>query len=127
MDCARGTRGPSSVIGWTGWEQLRISPARAKRLSGFSARQARRSNSYNKASAAGCSMIPANNPLIYHAALVALSQHRQSVGRGFKGRFIQIFLGMKFYQNFIPSMFSGSFVSTEVLQTLLDDLYAKAS
>jgi hypothetical protein len=34
---------------------------------------------------------------------------------------------MKFYQNELPSMFSGQFVNTEVLQTLLDDLYAKAS
>ncbi|MGA1999981.1 MAG: DUF3883 domain-containing protein [Terriglobales bacterium] len=34
---------------------------------------------------------------------------------------------MKFYQNELPSMFSGQFVSTEVLQTLVDDLFAKAS
>jgi len=34
---------------------------------------------------------------------------------------------MKYWQNNLPSMFSNQFVSTEVLQTLLDDLYAKAS
>jgi hypothetical protein len=34
---------------------------------------------------------------------------------------------MKFYQNELPSMFSNQYISTEVLQTLLDDLYAKAS
>jgi hypothetical protein len=36
-------------------------------------------------------------------------------------------LGLKFFQNNLPSMYSGSFVTTEVLQTLFDDLYAKTS
>src|SRR5262249_34715353 len=43
------------------------------------------------------------------------------------GRFVQLFLALKFYQNALPSMFSNQFVSSEVFQTLLDDLYAKGS
>lgn len=49
------------------------------------------------------------------------------VGGSFKGRFVQMFLAMKFFQNSIPSMYSGSFITTEVLQSLLDDLFAKSS
>jgi hypothetical protein len=72
-------------------------------------------------------MIPINDPILFAEALDCLALHKRNVGRDFKGRFIQIFLGMKFFQNSLPSMFSGSFVTTEVLQTLLDDLYSKIS
>src|SRR6266498_2586136 len=72
-------------------------------------------------------MIDARNAAMFQRALVELQSHRQSVGRPFMGRFTQIFLGLKFCQNQIPSMYSGQFVSAEVLQTLLDDLYSKAS
>ena len=72
-------------------------------------------------------MIPVGNPALFQAALTCLTQHRQAVGPGFKGRFVQIFLGLKFFQNNIPSMYSGSFITTEVLQGLLDDLFAKSS
>ena len=72
-------------------------------------------------------MIPVNNPVLFHDALRLLIEHKKSVGQGFKGRFIQLFLGLKFFQNNLPSMYSGSFVTTEVLQALLDDLYAKVS
>lgn len=72
-------------------------------------------------------MIPITNQNLYIEALTALSAHRGQIGRAFKGRFIQIFLGLKFYQNNIPSMYSGAFITTEVLQSLLDDLYEKAS
>lgn len=72
-------------------------------------------------------MIPVSNQELFHDALNCLWLHKKSVGRTFKGRFIQIFLGLKFYQNNIPSMYSGSFIETEVLQSLLDDLYAKSS
>lgn len=72
-------------------------------------------------------MIPVTSPVLYQNALAQLVQHKQSVGSGFKGRFIQIFLAIKFYQNTLPSIYSGSYIATELLQSLLDDLYAKMS
>lgn len=72
-------------------------------------------------------MIPVTNPALFQTALQQLKQYKRSVGGGLKGRFIQIFLGLKFFQNQIPSIHSGRFISSEVLQTLLDDLYAKSS
>lgn len=72
-------------------------------------------------------MIPIGNIQLYADALDCLQRHKQNFGRDFKGRFVQIFLGLKFFQNSIPSMFSGSFISTELLQGLLDDLYSKTS
>ena len=72
-------------------------------------------------------MIDAGDANLYQESLLALRRHKSSVGRQFKGRFIQIFLALKFYQNAMPSMFSGSFVPTEILQTMFDELYAKAS
>lgn len=72
-------------------------------------------------------MIPVSNPAFFQASLQQLNSYKRSVGNVFKGRFIQIFLGLKFYQNQIPSIHSGRFMAPEVLQTLLDDLYAKAS
>lgn len=72
-------------------------------------------------------MIVASDNLLFQEALRALNRHKATIGGDFKGRFTQIFLGLKFYQNEIPSMHANTFVSTEVLQTLLDDLYAKSS
>jgi len=72
-------------------------------------------------------MIPVTNSVLYTDALVALAQHRQSVGRRFGGRFVQIFLALKFFQNNIPSIYSGSFIGSGSLQSLFDDLYTKAS
>jgi hypothetical protein len=72
-------------------------------------------------------MIDVTNRRLYSASLECLKRFKASAGAGYKGRFAQLFLGLKFYQNEIPSMFSNSFVSTEVLQTMLDDLYAKAN
>lgn len=72
-------------------------------------------------------MIDVTNNELYDAALRQLSLYRQSFSGNHKGRFIQLFLALKFYQNNLPSMFSGSFITTEVLQTMLDDLYAKAN
>jgi Holliday junction resolvase-like predicted endonuclease len=65
--------------------------------------------------------------VLFARSLQQLAAYKSSLGSDAKGRFLQLFLGLKFYQNEVPSMFSGSFVSTEVVQTLLDDLYAKAS
>ena len=72
-------------------------------------------------------MIPVDNRDLFDVALSCLAEHKGEIGRSFRGRFIQIFLGIKFFQDSIPSMYSGSFISTEVLQSLLDDLFAKAS
>lgn len=72
-------------------------------------------------------MIPIGNPALFAEALACLTQHKQAVGNQFKGRFVQIFLGLKFFQNNIPSMYSGSFISTQLLQSLMDDLFAKYS
>ena len=72
-------------------------------------------------------MVPITNSVLFADALKCLAEHKQSLGAEFRGRFIQIFLGLKFFQNSIPSMYSGSFIATEVLQSLLDDLFAKAS
>ncbi len=72
-------------------------------------------------------MISVADPVLYKVALRELRAHKRLVGRTHRGRFIQVFLGLKFYQNELPSIFSGQYVSTEVLQTLLDDLYAKSS
>lgn len=72
-------------------------------------------------------MIPVTSQPLFQLSLQQLTLYKQAVGRRFKGRFIQLFLGLKFYQNQIPSMHSGRFISAEVLQILLDDLYAKSS
>ncbi|WP_279362289.1 DUF3883 domain-containing protein [Xanthomonas sacchari] len=72
-------------------------------------------------------MIPVNNAQLFSEALNCLAAHKSQIGRNLRGRFIQIFLGMKFFQNSIPSMYSGGFISTELFQSLLDDLFAKVS
>lgn len=72
-------------------------------------------------------MTPVRSQSLYQEALACLREHKRQVGAGFKGRFIQIFLGMKFFQNSIPSMYSGSFITTELIQSLLDDVYSKVS
>ncbi|MFM4844506.1 protein NO VEIN domain-containing protein [Aeromonas caviae] len=72
-------------------------------------------------------MTPVRSQALYQEALACLREHKHQVGAGFKGRFIQMFLGMKFFQNSIPSMYSGSFITTELIQSLLDDVYSKAS
>jgi hypothetical protein len=72
-------------------------------------------------------MVPVGNKALFDEALSCLMAYKKAVGSRFRGRPVQIFLGMKFFQNSIPSMYSGSFITTEVLQALLDDLFAKAS
>lgn len=72
-------------------------------------------------------MIDVTNPAVYTESLRLLRKCRLNAGRRYRGRFAQIFLGLKFYQNEIPNMFSNQFAYSEVLQTMLDDLYAKAS
>src|ERR1017187_2078114 len=54
----------------------------------------------------------------YRQALLELDTFKTEVGHQYRGRFVQIFLAMKFYQNELPSMFSNQYISTEVLQTL---------
>lgn len=72
-------------------------------------------------------MIDVRNPLLYSDALATLSNYRRSMGNKLKGRFIQIFLALKYFQNDLPSMYSGSYVRMEILETMLDDLFAKLS
>lgn len=72
-------------------------------------------------------MVPVTSGVLFDDALACLAAHKRSIGSAFRGRFVQIFLGMKFFQNSIPSMYSGAFITTEVLQALLDDLFAKVS
>lgn len=72
-------------------------------------------------------MIPVTDQALFQEALDCLVEHKRNVGRTFKGRFIQIFLGLKYFQSILPSMFSGSYVPSEVLQGLLDDVYSKSS
>jgi hypothetical protein len=72
-------------------------------------------------------MITVAGENIYRQALRELTSFKREAGLEYRGRFVQIFLAMKFYQNELPSMFSNQYVATEVLQTLLDDLYAKTS
>lgn len=65
---------------------------------------------------------------IYLRSIELLSDYKlHAGGRRYKGRFVQIFLALKFYQSQIPSIHSGTYISSEVLQSLLDDLYAKYS
>ena len=68
-----------------------------------------------------------NDPVLFETCLNALKDFSRGSGKETKGRFVQIFLGLKYYQNELPSMHSGSFVSTHVLQMLLDDLFSKKS
>jgi Domain of unknown function (DUF3883) len=72
-------------------------------------------------------MIPISSAQLFSDALDCLAAHKRLVGRDFRGRFIQLFLGLKFFQNNVPSMYSGAFITTELLQSLLDDLFSKAS
>lgn len=72
-------------------------------------------------------MITVTNKTAYSKALALLKKHGDSNGNRFKGRFVQIFLGAKFFENEIPSMHSGSFIRISVIESLLDDLYAKMS
>ena len=72
-------------------------------------------------------MVSVVSSALFEEALACMQAHKQSLGLELRGRFIQIFLGMKYFQNSIPSMYSGSFITTEVLQALLDDLFSKAS
>lgn len=71
-------------------------------------------------------MIDVSNRGLYAEALRQLKAYKAGI-RNHRGRFIQIFLGLKYFQNQLPSMFSNQFVRTETLQQLLDDLYAKNS
>jgi hypothetical protein len=68
---------------------------------------------------------------VYDEALRQLGLFGASVhtatGESFRGRFVQIFLGLKFWEAAIPSAPSGQHLQSGVIETLLDDLYAKVS
>lgn len=71
--------------------------------------------------------LPTDDSRLFSIALAQLKAYSEGIGREHKGRLVQLFLGLKFFQTSLPSMFSGQFVSTEVLQSSLDDLYARMS
>lgn len=68
-----------------------------------------------------------NNIQAYEVSLEALRLHKMGIGRDFKGRFIQIFLALKYHQNNVPSIYSGKFIASSVIQSMLDDVYEKGS
>ncbi len=72
-------------------------------------------------------MIDVTDAALYGAALTELDTFKTQLGPTLRGRFVQIFLALKYHQHVLPSVQSGQFVSTEVLQSLIDDLYAKGS
>jgi hypothetical protein len=76
-------------------------------------------------------MINAADPTLYAAALDQLRAFtvrcRTASGQPYRGRFVQIFLGLKFWQQSVPSARSGQYVSSSTLEGMLDDLFAKAS
>ena len=72
-------------------------------------------------------MIDTADAALYGAALAQLDAYKTQLGPNLRGRFVQIFLALKYHQNVLPTVQSGQFVSTEVLQTLIDDVYAKGS
>ena len=63
---------------------------------------------------------------IYQVALTELRSYARSIG-DYRGRFVQIFLALKFYRDVIPSINSGNWIRTKALEILLDELYAKLS
>ena len=67
-------------------------------------------------------MLTVGSDAVYQESLNALVAYRQRVGNSHKGRFVQLYLGLKCYSEQIPSMWSGRYIGTDVLQTLLDDL-----
>lgn len=72
-------------------------------------------------------MIDVCNPALFDESLVQLRGHKSDVGQKFKGRFTLLYFGMKFNQNRLSSIFSGTYFPSEVLESMLDELYSKAS
>jgi hypothetical protein len=73
-------------------------------------------------------MVNVSSPKAFETSLGALAAFKkQAGGKNYKGRFVQIFLGLKFFQAEVPSMYSGGFVSSGILESMLDDLYQKSS
>jgi hypothetical protein len=68
-----------------------------------------------------------NNQNIYNRSLELLRDFKHEAGSNYKGRFSQIFLALKYYQNELPSIYSGRYINTGVLQTMIDELYNKSS
>jgi hypothetical protein len=51
-------------------------------------------------------MIDVNDPILFQASCNELANFRRQAGRSLRGRFVQLFLALKFYQDEIPSMYS---------------------
>jgi hypothetical protein len=76
-------------------------------------------------------MIDPSAPSLYQEALNELqaftASARASSGELYRGRFAQIFFGLKYWQQSVPSARSGQYIDSGTLQGMLDDLYAKAT
>lgn len=76
-------------------------------------------------------MIDPSAPTLYQEALNELQKFtaasRAASGEPYGGRFVQIFLGLKYWQQSVPSARSGQYISSSTLEGMLDDLYAKAT
>lgn len=76
-------------------------------------------------------MIDPSQSTLYAAALEELRGYtaaaRAASGEGYRGRFVQLFLGLKYWQQGVPSARSGQYVLSSTLEGMLDDLYAKAT
>lgn len=76
-------------------------------------------------------MIVASDAGLYDAALLELRRFaatcRAVSAEPYRGRFVQIFLGLKHWQQSVPTARSGQYLASSVLESMLDDLYAKAS
>lgn len=76
-------------------------------------------------------MIDPSPPGLYQEALNELQRFtaasRAASGETYRGRFVQIFLGLKYWQQNVPSARSGQYIASSTFERMLDDLYAKAS
>jgi len=76
-------------------------------------------------------VINPSDPALYVAALDELRKFavacREISGETYRGRFVQIFFGLKYWQQSLPSVRSNQYLSSGALEAILDDLYAKES
>ena len=71
-------------------------------------------------------MIPTTDAAVYADALAQLAAHDASIP-SHKGRLTQVFLALKFYGAAMPGLSAGKGIPVGLLQSMLDDLYAKVS
>jgi len=69
-------------------------------------------------------MIPVNDAQLYAAALIQLKSHVPA--KGFRGKVVQLFLGIKRYPADFPTIGASIGVTTGRVELLLDELYSKS-